>query len=173
MKKALLYIFVFLAIQFLVQLLVVAVYGIVTRQAAETMPPIWSVGTMVLYSIVTIAVFLKMGWFRASRSYLRSRPWAVLAWTVVAALGAIVPSLFIQGLLPEWTGWAKELAEETNEQFEGLMSVPGGYMVIALLPPVVEEMVFRGAVLKSLLQWRPQRKWLMIVLSALFLPSYI
>ena len=91
----------------------------------------------------------------------------MLCWSVVAALGAIVPSLALQGLLPEWTGWARELAEQTNEQLEGLMSIPGGYMVVALLPPVVEELVFRGAVLRSLLDWRPQRPWLMIALSAL------
>ncbi len=168
MKRALLYIFAFLAIQFLSQFLVVAAYMLVYNQAYADLPPIWNIGIMVLFSLLTIAVFLKMGWFKASRSYIRSHPWDVLLWSVVASLGAIVPSMVLQGFIPEWSGWAKELVDQTNEQLEGLMSVPGGYMVIALLPPVVEEMVFRGCVLKSLLRWKPQLKWGMIALSALF-----
>lgn len=167
MKKALLYIFVFLAIQFMAQLIVAGLYMLLHREVVEDLPPIWNIFTMVLFSVITIVVFLKMGWATASRSYMRARPWDVLAWSVVASLGAIVPSLMLQSLLPEWTGWAKELVEQTNKQLEGLMSVPGGYMVIALLPPVVEELVFRGAVLKSLLRWKPQQPWAMIALSAL------
>ena len=168
MKKSLLYIFTFLAIQFVAQFIVLAVYMLVTHDTTGELPPLWNIGTLVLFSVATIAVFLKMGWFHASRSYLRSHPWSVLLWSVVASLGAIVPSLMVQGLIPEWSGWAKELAEQTNKELESLMSVPGGYMVIALLPPVVEEMVFRGCVLKSLLRWKPRLKWAMIALSALF-----
>ena len=167
MKKALLYLFAFLAIMFMAQFLVVAAYVMITGQPMEEMPPLWNIGLLVFYSLTTIVVFLRMKWFQVSRTYLRSRPWAVLAWSVVAALGAIVPSLLLQGLLPEWQGWAKDMAEATEKQFADIMSVPGGYIVVALLPPVVEEMVFRGCVLKSLLRWQPERKWMMIALSAL------
>lgn len=167
MKKALLYTFVFLCIQFVAQLLVTIIYTMIKGEAAESLPPLWDIAVMVTFSLLTIVVFLKMGWFQASRSYMRSRPWGVLSWSVVASLGAIVPSLVLQGFIPEWSGWAKEIADEANMQLEGLMSVPGGYMVIALLPPVVEEMVFRGCVLRSLLEWKPQHRWWMIALSAL------
>ena len=165
MKRALLYLFAFLAVEFIVQGLAGLVYTLVYG-SQESMPPLWTIGTMVAYSLAVIIVFLKAGWFTASPDYLRSRPWVVLAWCVVASLGAIVPSLLVQGLIPEWSGWAKEIVDQTNEQLEGMMSVPGGYMVIALLPPVVEEMVFRGCVLRALLQWKPRRRWLMIALSA-------
>ena len=165
MKRALLYLFAFLAVEFVVQGLAGLVYTLVDG-SQESMPPLWTIGTMVAYSLAVIIVFLKAGWFTVSPDYLRSRPWAVLAWCVVASLGAIVPSLLVQGLIPEWSGWAKEIVDQTNEQLEGMMSVPGGYMVIALLPPVVEEMVFRGCVLRALLQWKPRRRWLMIALSA-------
>ena len=172
-SRALLYAAAFLAIQFLAQLLVTMAYILISRQPVESMPPIWNIAILVLFSVATIALFLKMGWATASRTYMRSRPWDVLLWSVVASLGAIVPSLFVQGILPEWTGWLKEIADETNEQLEGLMSVPGGYMVIALLPPMVEELVFRGAVLRSLIKTRPQppqtqpgTPWLAIFLSS-------
>ncbi|MCR4602265.1 MAG: CPBP family intramembrane metalloprotease [Prevotella sp.] len=159
--------FTFLAIQFLAQFLVVTIYTLVVREPVEMMSPLWNIGVMVLFSVATIVVFVKLGWASFSRSYLQSHPWDVLLWSVVASLGAIVPSLLLQGLIPEWTGWAKEIVDDAEQQVEGLMSVPGGYMVIALLPPVVEEMVFRGCVLKSLLQWKPQWRWGMIALSAL------
>lgn len=168
MKKSILYMLAFLAVQFVAQFLVVAIYSLVNGQVSDDLPPVWDIATMVLFSVVSIVLFLKMGWAEASRSYLQSRPWDVLLWSVVASLGVIVPSLLLQGLLPEWTGWVKEIVDQTNQQLEGLMSIPGGYMVIALLPPVVEELVFRGAVLRSLLEWKPEKKWAMIALSALF-----
>ena len=168
MKKPILYMLAFLAVQFVAQFLVVAIYSLVNGQVSDDLPPMWDIATMVLFSVVSIVLFLKMGWSEASRSYLQSRPWDVLFWSVVASLGAIVPSLLLQGLIPEWTGWAKDIVDQTNQQLEGLMSIPGGYMVIALLPPVVEELVFRGAVLRSLLEWKPEKKWAMIALSALF-----
>ena len=156
----------FLAIQFVAQFLVTVTFMLIGKEAANSLPPVCSIAVMVLFSLATILVFLKMGWFEASRSYLRSRPWGVLCWSVIASMGAIVPSLLLQGLIPELSGWMKEIADESNKQLERLMSMPGGYMVIALLPPVVEEMVFRGCVLRSLLQWRPKRTWMMIALSA-------
>ena len=168
MKKALLYIFAFLATQFVASFLVIGAYMLFTGGSPEdSMPTLWDVITMVVFSLFVTIVFLTQGWFKASRSYLLSHPWSVLFWSGIAALGAIVPSLVLQGLLPEWTGWAKEIADETEKQMSDLMLEPGGYMVIALLPPLVEEMVFRGCVLKSLLEWKPEKKWLMIALSAL------
>lgn len=151
----------------MVQFVVVAAYGLIVGKPAEDgLPPVWNIGIMVTFSLVTLLVFVKAGWYNTKPTYLRSRPWGVMAWSVVAALGAIVPSLTIQGLLPELGGWARDLAEATDKQLQGIMGVPGGYMVIALLPPLVEEMVMRGCVLKSLLQWRPSHPWAMITLSA-------
>lgn len=167
MKKALLYIFAFLATEFVAMFLVIGAYMLFAGGNPEdVLPPLWHVASMVTFSLCVVIVFMSTGWFKASRSYLQSHPWGVMLWSGVAALGAIVPSLVLQGLLPEWTGWAKAMADETEQQLNGLMSQPGGYMVVALLPPLVEEMVFRGCVLRSLLQWKPERKWLMIALSA-------
>lgn len=168
MKKPILYMLAFWAVQFVAQKIVKTIYSLVNGQVSDDLPPMWDIATMVLFSVVSIVLFLKMGWAEASRSYLQSRHWDVLLWSVVASLGAIVPSLLLQGLIPEWTGWVKDIVDQTNQQLEGLMSIPGGYMVIALLPPVVEELVFRGAVLRSLLEWKSEKKWAMIALSALF-----
>lgn len=168
MYKAFLYLFTFVCIQFAVQFTVITVYALFTGQPADELSAWWNISIMAGYSVVTIVVFMAARWFKPTRSYIRSRPWAVLLWSAIAAMGAIVPSMALQELMPEWTGWARDLVESTEEQLKAIMQVgPAGYMVIALLPPIVEEMVFRGAILRALLQWKPGRKWLMIVLSAL------
>ena len=168
MKKALLYIFALLATQQVGFHLVVGVYMLFTNgNPDEGLPPVWNIAAMVVSSLCVLIVFLSAEWFKVSRTYLQSHPWSVLFWSAVAALGAIVPSLVINGLLPEWAEWVKEIVSKRNAQLEELMRIPGGYMVVALLPPLVEEMVFRGCVLKVFLQWKPERKWLMIALSAL------
>ena len=41
-----------------------------------------------------------------------------------------------------------------------------GYFVVGLFAPLTEELVFRGAILKALLQWKPN-PWVGIVISAL------
>ena len=167
MKKAIIYTLVFLALQFVVQIILSVAYVAIWQDTSGTLPVWADIVIMVVYSVATIVLFLSLGWTRVSRTYVRSKPWGVLPWSVVAALGIIVPSLLLQSLLPEWTGWAKEMADQTDLLFSQLMRNPGGYLVVALLPPVVEELVFRGAVLRSLLEWKPQRPWLMIVVSAL------
>ena len=167
MTNALAYFFVFLGIQILTSSVVQGGYSLLTKTPVAELPTLATVITMVLFSAVTLVVFLRLRWATTSRRYVRSKPWTVLTWCVIAAVGAIVPSLFLQGLLPEFPEWAQKMAEEADRNMAQLMMMPVGYMVLALLPPVVEELVFRGAILKSLLRWQPQRRWAMIALSAL------
>jgi membrane protease YdiL (CAAX protease family) len=53
-----------------------------------------------------------------------------------------------------------------GSQFEMILRNPFGYLVIGLMAPLAEEIVFRGAILRSLLKWT-SRHWLAIALSAL------
>ena len=57
--------------------------------------------------------------------------------------------------------------DEAEAEAMLIMNTRGGYAVVCLLAPVAEELVFRGAALRTLLAWKPQYRWLMIVLSAL------
>jgi membrane protease YdiL (CAAX protease family) len=82
----------------------------------------------------------------------------VLLWTVVASLGALVPSIWLQEMLPE-------LPNVAEKGLDSLMSSRLGYVVIGLLAPLVEELVFRGAILRSLLRWH-QNHWVAIAISA-------
>ena len=115
---------------------------------------------------IAIAVFLKWKWAEVSRNYIMTRPWATLAWSVVAALGAVVPSAFLQEQMPEWPDAIQKLIEQNAQQLIGIMNTRGGYAVICLLAPIAEELVFRGAVLRKLLEWKPEHRWLMIIFSA-------
>ena len=159
MYKAISYTLIFLGIQLLASGLVTVALMAMGRNEWLT-SPYTSVVTMILFSLTALIVFLRMHWAEASGSYLRSRPWGVVAWSVLASLGVVLPSVFVQELLPE-------LPNIVEEQLGAVMSVPGGYFVVCLAAPVVEELVMRGAVLRSLLQWKPERRWAMIAVSAL------
>ena len=47
------------------------------------------VGLTLLNSVVVGAVFMALRWSPFSRSYMQKRPWAVLIWTALLALGSI------------------------------------------------------------------------------------
>ena len=128
-------------------------------------------------NILLVLLFMLLRWSPFSRDYIRSRPWAVLAWTCVLAFGTILPSMFIEELM------GLELTEAEEQLFRNLMSTPWGYLAVGILAPLAEEMVFRGALLRTLLtlferptvlfQSMPRwmRVWLPILLSALVFGS--
>ena len=116
--------------------------------------------TTALFSVVTVVVFLWAKWSEVSRHWIRKRPWVTLIWCVVAALGAIIPSVWLQEHMPE----LPNLAEDA---FDMIMKDRWGYVAVGLLAPLAEELVFRGAILRALLQWC-SKPWVGIALSALF-----
>ena len=158
---------VFLGIQAFAGILVTLVKFLVSSDTLIGTSAMQTVWTMVVFALLTVIVFLLARWFKPSGEYLLSRPWIVIVWSIFAAIGAIVPSMWCQELLPAWPEWIQKIVDQTEQEFVLLMHTRGGYFVIALLAPVIEEMVFRGCVLSDLLRWRPERRWLMISLSAL------
>ena len=169
---AIVYVLAFIGIQGLCSVLVTL--GVLLLGGNSLSTAVQTMVTMALFSVVTAAVFIWARWFRPTRYYLASRPWVVLLWCVVAALGAIVPSMYCQELMPAWPEWIQKIVDESEQQLTLLMTTRGGYFVIALLAPLVEEIVFRGCALRALLSWHPERRWLMIGLSAvLFALSHL
>ena len=165
--RAIGYMLMFLAIQVLAQTLVLVVTMLVTHQQIEELDAIGTIISLIVSSLTSIGLFVGLKWSPVARSYVRSRPWTVLCWCVVAALGTIIPSLYLQEQIPPMPDWMEDMSSQTDTLFREIISTRGGYLVIALLAPVAEELVFRGAVLRTLLKWQPQRRWLMIALSAL------
>ena len=60
-----------------------------------------------------------------------------------------------------------EMDESTERIFEGLMKEPWGYVAIGILAPLAEEVVFRGAILRTLLDMMSKKNhWVAIMISA-------
>ena len=112
-------------------------------------------------SVLTIVLFLRLRWTPVGRDYLRSRPWTALVWTGVATLGTIIPSIWLNEQL------SLDMPEHVERLLVDIMRQPLGYLFIGILAPVAEEVVFRGAVLRSLLTVMEGRwRWGAIAVSA-------
>ena len=120
------------------------------------------VGLTLLNSVVVGAVFMALRWSPFSRSYMQKRPWAVLIWTALLALGSIPLADALSSLTN-----VKMPAEEL-QLLTTLVTHPWGWIAVGVLVPIAEEMVFRGAILRTLLNLCGHRwHWGAIVLSAL------
>lgn len=173
MLNAIWYLVVFLLIQAFAMFIVGTIWYVTQGQDLQT--AVQSVGngklasdglalvvSTIVSSLLTIALFAFCRWAPMSRSYLRSHPWVVLVWVVLLACGTIIPSEWLLEQLNI------QMPEGTEKMFEDIMGRPEGYIVIGILAPIAEEMVFRGAILRSLLKaFSPQMHWLAIILSAL------
>ena len=74
-------------------------------------------------------------------------------------LGTLLPSMWLQEVLPE-------LPNLIADDLTNIVNTPGGYLAIAMAAPVAEEVLFRGAILRALLQGG-QRPWVAIAISAI------
>lgn len=167
MKKAILYFLVFIA----VQLIVAGLASWVTKLWFPTVSSTDSTFlliTLALSSVITIALFLGLKWCPVSRNYVRTRPWATMIWSAVLGLGMIIPLTWIEEQVPE--AWRTNLL---GEEFTKMMQTTEGYFLICMVTPLMEEIVFRGAIVRALLSWYDNRmpedkaRWAAIVSSAL------
>lgn len=116
---------------------------------------------MVLSSLLTLILFAKLGWGPVSKHWLRTKPYGVLVWAAIAALGSILPSEWLVEKM-EYT-----MPEAMEQMFEQIMGEPVGYLSIGILTPLAEEIVFRGAILRKLLGIFDDRwHWVAIAVSA-------
>lgn len=161
---------IFAVVQIFIQLAVAGIYSFVKEVDFTTVSDGLTAGkysdlivvSSVLSSLVTMLVFTFGKFAVISRNYLASHPWGTLAWVALLSLGIILPA--------EWVYERLQITmpESTEAMFEGIMREPLGYMAIGIFAPVVEEIVFRGAILRILLglfsrSWH----WVAIIFSAL------
>ena len=164
MKKAIIYLVMFFAIQAMASFAVMGVWYLVKGEIPSDQGPYLVISTL-LFSLVTIVVYGWWHWTPVNGNYLKSRPWSVLFWAAVASLGFLLPSEWMQEQMPE-------LPNQLKDSFTGIVNTPGGYLALAIVVPIAEEFVFRGAILRVLLQgFGGQRStanaWKAIALSAL------
>ena len=157
MKKAIIYVLTFLVLQFVLGGVIQGAWTIFAKDVDKAMMLIVSTAVA---NIVAIILFLCLKWAEVSPTYIRTRPWGALLWCAVAACGAVIPSVWFQEQMPE-------LPNIVEEELSGILLSRWGYLAVGILAPLGEELVFRGAVLRSLLGWT-QNHWGAIALSALF-----
>lgn len=161
------YVFIFLCIQAMSSTAVLGFNMLILKKEATELDPLGMIIATGIFTVATIIVFAWLKWSPLSKAFLLSRRWNIVLWSIVASLGAIIPSAFLQELMPEWPASIQQQIDQLARTMLQMMNTTGGYAVICLFAPIAEEMVFRGAALRKLLQWKPQHRWLMIFLSAL------
>ena len=147
MKKvinAFLYALIFVAMQAMAGLIVHAIWQQVTDNTDLTVAEM--VVSMAVCSALILAIFLLSRWAEVSPRWMATKQWLVLIWSVIAALGLIIPITWLQEHMPELPNWIED-------QQEMLLGNYWGYLVIGIFAPLAEEVVFRGAILRTLLGW--------------------
>ena len=116
----------------------------------------------ILFGVFSICWFVWRRWTPVSRAWIGGKPWFVLFWVAAAALGSILPSEWVIEQI-QYT-----MPKAMEQLFEDIMREPLGYVAIGLVTAVAEEVVFRGAVLRRLLDVSGKRwHWVAIIASAL------
>lgn len=60
------------------------------------------------------------------------------------------------------------MSDNMTQLFEGIMRQPLGYLIVGILAPIAEELIFRGAILRVLLNtFEHKGRWIAIALTAL------
>ena len=115
----------------------------------------------VFSSVITHVIFLKTKWTPLTRGYLLSKPWGTLLWVALFSLGTIIPLSFLYEQL------GIEMDENTQQIITSMMKEPWGYVAVGILAPLAEEVVFRGAILRTLLGIMSKKNhWVAIMISA-------
>ncbi len=113
-----------------------------------------------LSSLLTIIIFVATRWARVGTGYVRRRPAALLMWVAILAVALILPSQFLEAKIPT------DMPDYLVQMLREMMNHKVGYLVVAIVAPVAEEMVFRGAILRRLLDIGGHR-WTAIVMSSI------
>lgn len=171
MKKIILYIVAFIALNCLAQFIVPALFvlfegggtegirAMFTGESSILTDPDVLVGVSAFYSLASLLVFIRCGWAKLSPAYASTKPWGVLTWSALFALGALVPASLLEEAIPS-------LPDYSAGVMKSLLNSDFGYFALCLFAPFVEEVVFRGAVLRQLLAIM-RHKWAAIAVSAL------
>lgn len=152
MKKSILYFAVFIIVNVIVsyggQGILALVYG---SEHNATIPQLLIMSAV--NSAIVIALFIALKWCPVSREYVRTRPWATFFWVVLLALGSIMPLAWLESLIPD------ELTKDfVGDVLAQMLGTTEGYFVICMLAPLAEEIVFRGAVIRSIVEWGRNRR---------------
>lgn len=157
MWKAVKYILIDLAFNVLSALLVMVPGKIMGADEAELIILFMAVANLLLC------------WYLVGKSVVRIDKESFMVWPWTTLLLAVVATFFF--MLPETDlierlGFPNTIGDDLDEVGGTLL----GLISIGIIAPIGEEFLYRGAVLGSLLEWKPLRSkpWVAILLSAAF-----
>lgn len=155
MKKAFLCFFMFLFVVYFVTVGTIWLWQIVTNSDDSIYIYITA---SAIYSIILLVLFVWRRWTVMSPTWFRTADKSILFWAGLVAVGSILPVEWMEEFLPK-------LDEGTAAMYRNLANIPLGYVALCLFAPFVEEMVFRGAILRSFLGGK-LKPWIAIVISS-------
>ena len=159
-KKVVWYVLLFIVIQY-VALALVYVGNILINGKDATLGTPQMLLVQGIFAVICVASFLGFRWTPVSMNYWNTRPFSVIFWCIIAAVGTIAPSLWLQSVLDF-------LPDLAGEELLDFIQHRWGYLVVCILAPLAEEVVFRGAVLRTMLEhWEGSKRWTAIIISAL------
>ncbi len=164
MKKSLLYLIMFLMVQITLGFLISIVIRVWFHDVKPDGPQAIIITTSAA-SILLSVLFVALKWCPVSRNYIRTRPWHTILWSAALALGMVIPLTWLEEQLPE--SWVTNVL---NEEMALIMKSPEGYFSVCMLAPLMEEIVFRGAMIRALKNTFASMKngeWIAISISAL------
>ena len=140
MKKVLLYFIAFVFIQLLVSL----PFQLVAASEGRQMDASEIIIGSSLSNLVAVAVFALTKWYPFSLQYIKSGPWVTFYWTLLITIGMLIPSQFLEELIPE--ALTQDIAADI---FKTAMASPWAFIALGVMAPIAEEMVFRGAIMRA------------------------
>ena len=164
-----LYIIIFIVVQIIVMYAGAGIWAAVKQEGYMNVlhamgtggNPVLLALTTVFSNVISLVIFLKAKWTPLTRDYLQSKPWTALLWVALFTLGTIIPLEFAYEHL------GLEMDANTENVFATLMKEPWGYVAVGILAPLAEEIVFRGAILRTLLGMMSKKNhWVAIMISA-------
>lgn len=159
-KKVVWYVILFIVVQYVASALV-TVGNILINGKDATLGTPQMLLVQGIFAVICVALFLGFRWTPVSMNYWNTRPLSVIIWCIIAAVGTIAPSMCLQSaldFLPDLAG--EELLDFIRHRW--------GYLVVCILAPLAEEVIFRGAVLRTMLEhWEGNKRWTAITISAL------
>ena len=159
-KKVVWYVILFIVIQY-VALALVYVGNILINGKDATLGTPQMLLVQGIFAVICVALFLGFRWTPVSMHYWNTRPFSVIFWSIIAAVGTIAPSLWLQSVLDF-------LPDLAGEELLDFIQHRWGYLVVCILAPLAEEVIFRGAVLRTMLEhWEGSKRWTAIIISAL------
>lgn len=140
------------------------------QQGVQMAQPIFVKGVVIPATIamqlVLIIFFVWRKWAKPITLVWPQKNNSLWGFAVVLALALVVPLQLVY----DWVG--VELAPEMDNLYTNILKNPAGVISIVILAPIAEEIVFRGAILNTLLKILSNKTpWIAICISALLFCS--